>query len=83
MNKNKVFKVLVSILFNEVGVKYAYQFNTALIKEKILDSLDFMNYITQIELLYEIKIPDTDIFQYQLGNMENMVNYIINKKHTS
>ena len=49
---------------------------TALISEKILDSLEFMNYLTLVEETFDISISDSDIEKYQLGKISNMIDYL-------
>ena len=75
MNKTEIFEKLASILKN-VGVTISINEEMALLGGSILDSLDFMNYITQVEELFKVKISDSDLEKYQLGIMKNMVNYL-------
>lgn len=53
--------------------------NTALMGESILDSLEFMNYITKVEELFNIGISDTEISGKSLGIISNMINHISSK----
>jgi len=53
--------------------------NTALIRESILDSLEFMNYITKVEESFNIGIRDSEIVGKSLGIVGNMVNHISSK----
>lgn len=77
--ENTIFEKLKEILIKEINVKIEITENTALVADKILDSLDFMNYITCVEQEYDIKISDEDILTYQLGVLKHMVKYISNK----
>jgi acyl carrier protein len=52
---------------------------TALIGESILDSLEFMNYITKVEESFNLEISDLDITHDSLGVIGNMVIYIRTK----
>jgi len=49
---------------------------TALIRQKVLDSLDFINYITIVEIEFGIKTSDEDIQKHQLGIIGNVVKYL-------
>jgi len=75
--KTEILATLLGFLMEDLGVEASE--NTALIGDKILDSLDFMNYITTIEEKYKIKISDEDILKNQLGVVKNLVEYISSK----
>lgn len=75
MDKNQIFEKLISIL-KIIGATATIKQETALLAELILDSLDFMNYITKVEEQFFIKISDSDIQNFQLGIMKNMVSYL-------
>ena len=75
--KTEILATLLGYLKEDLGVEASE--NTALIGDKILDSLDFMNYITTIEEKYKIKISDEDILKNQLGVVKNLVDYIFSK----
>jgi len=75
--KTEILATLLGFLMEDLGVEASE--NTALIGDKILDSLDFMNYITTIEEKYKIKISDEDILKNQLGVVKNLVDYISSK----
>lgn len=79
MEKKQIFEKLKNILTTEINVKIDITEETALVGDKILDSLDFMNYITCIEQEYNIKISDEDILMHKLGVIKNMVEYINQK----
>ena len=52
---------------------------TAIIGEAILDSLEFMNYLTKIEEKFGIDISDEDVEKNQLGILGNMIQYLEKK----
>ena len=79
MNNIEIFENLKNILVNEIKVSSSITMSTALIGSQIIDSLDFMNYITIIEETYNITISDDDISNFKLGVIENMVLYIKEK----
>ena len=53
---------------------------TNLVGDEVLDSLDFIDYVFQVQEEFGIKIPDEDLETQQLGNMGNMVDYLLKKK---
>ncbi|MFW9989565.1 MAG: acyl carrier protein [Candidatus Odinarchaeota archaeon] len=75
MKKDNIFKDLEAILKN-IGIQTKINEETALIGELLIDSLDFMNYITRVEEQYNLKISDSDIQNLKLGIMKNMIDYI-------
>lgn len=54
--------------------------NLALLADSVLDSLEFMNYITQVEEAFNIKISDADIEKFKLGIISNMIKYLEERK---
>lgn len=45
-----------------------------------LSSLDFISVIVGIEDFYKISIPEEEIQNRKLGNISNLVNYILEKR---
>jgi acyl carrier protein len=76
MKKEDVFIIVKEILKTRCNVTAEIKEDTALIGENILDSLDFLNYLTIIEEKFGIEIPDEDIPKYQLGIINNMIAYL-------
>lgn len=52
---------------------------TELIGDSVLDSLEFMNYITKTEEAFSLNITDEEIANLNLGVINNMINYIFSK----
>jgi acyl carrier protein len=75
-----IFQSLKKILADEIGIKEEISEQTALLSDLGLDSMDFVNYVVNVENTFGIKIPDEDIQKHELGIMGNMVKYIKNKK---
>ena len=76
MGRTEIMERIANMLKQDFNVKIDVDENTALIKDNILDSLDFMNYITMIESSYKISISNEDILESKLGIIGNMVIYI-------
>jgi acyl carrier protein len=75
MDELQIFDKLSTIV-KTINVGAVVKENTALVGEYILDSLEFMNYLTKVEEAFEINISDSDIKEHQLGILINMVKYI-------
>ncbi len=77
MNKEAIFLKLKEILVDikgDVNVSY----DTALIADGILDSLEVINYLTQIEDTYSLSISLDQLAELKLGIINNMIDYIVN-----
>jgi acyl carrier protein len=68
----KLNEILKDLLVEEVEITE----ETALLSDSILDSLEFMNYITTIEEIFNVSIQDEDVAKFQLGIVKNMVDYL-------
>jgi acyl carrier protein len=75
MDELQIFDQLSTIVRSINGGAVVKE-NTALVGEYILDSLEFMNYLTKVEEAFKINISDSDIKEHQLGILINMVKYI-------
>lgn len=64
---------------NSINAGAEIQEDTALLRDSILDSLEFMNYITKVEEEFSISISDQEIVDNNLGIVSNMVEFIITK----
>ena len=79
MNEDILFNTLKDILQNDVQLQVEITKETALLGEQLIDSLDFMNYVTIIEQKFSISISDDDISSNKLGVIQNMITFIISK----
>lgn len=75
MEKGEIFEILKSII-GKINSNSKIEYSTALIGESVLDSLEFMNYLTKVEESFKVKISDSDVSSKSLGVVENMVNHI-------
>jgi acyl carrier protein len=78
MNINEIFDIIAKTI-KEINPDANITEKTALIADSVLDSLEFMNYITIIEEKFQISISDADIENQRLGIIENMINYILSR----
>jgi len=78
MENQQIFDKL-NLIVKSINGNAVLNENTALIGDSILDSLEFMNYITKVEESFEISISDSEINRLQLGILGNMANYISSK----
>jgi len=78
MRKAKTLSKLKEIVKKQFNKTSEITEETALVGEKVLDSLEFMNYLTTVEETFDISISDDDIKKYQLGIVKNMVEYLNN-----
>ena len=79
MDKNEIFSELKNILVNDVQVNFDITPDTALLAGAMMDSMDFMSYVTFVEEKFNLKISDEDITNQKLGIMKNMTDYISQK----
>jgi acyl carrier protein len=78
MDNHQIFEKLVYIV-KSIKSDALINNNTALIGGSVLDSLEFMNYITKIEEAFSLTISDSEINKLQLGIINNMITYISSK----
>ncbi len=79
MSEDTIFQTLVNILREHVNVTAPIGENSALLADGILDSLDFMNYLTRVEETFKLSISNEDLSEHKLGVMRNMVAYLAAK----
>ena len=77
MNRTEILNKLIEILIDIKG-EVKIDETTALIKAGVLDSLELINYLTQIEETYGISISLDQLSELQLGIVSNMIDYLIN-----
>jgi acyl carrier protein len=76
MSREEIFLKLEEILNKLLSAKVEIREETALVGEKILDSLEFMSYVTTVEEDFGVELSDDDIESKQLGVMKNMVDFL-------
>lgn len=78
MSKEEVFGKLTAIV-EDIKGDVAINEDTPLIEAGILDSLEVLNYLTQIEEQFNISISMDELVENKLGIIRNMISYIISK----
>lgn len=81
MNRNEIFENLKSIILDIKEEEFELNEDTALIESNILDSLELINYLTQIEERFGVNISFDELVEHKLGIIKNMIDYIIAKKN--
>lgn len=75
MDTEQIFeklKLIIKSIKSDVNIRE----NTGLLNESILDSLEFMNYISKVEESFSLSISDSEISGHQLGIIKNMISFI-------
>ncbi len=78
MNKQEIKTKLYEIL-EDIKDESNFDENAPLISDGILDSLELINYLTQIEEEFGFEVPMEDLEEKHLGIIVNMVEYLANK----
>jgi acyl carrier protein len=78
MDDQLIFEKLKKIV-KSINANAEINENTTLSGESILDSLEFMNYITKVEETFKIGISDSEIADQKLEILINMVIHISSK----
>ncbi len=78
MNKQEIKAKLFEIL-EDIKEENNFDEHTPLISEGILDSLELINYLTQIEEEFEFEVTMEDLEEHKLGIIANMVEYLAEK----
>lgn len=80
MKKEEVFSKLMDIIKDIKGDDVKVSNSTALIEGGIMDSLEIINYLTQIEEQFDLNISMDELVDKKLGIIDNMINFIAENK---
>ncbi len=80
MEKQQILEKL-RILIKSINAGPEIRENSDLPGEAILDSLEFMNYVTKVEESFNIVISNSEITGKSLGIVGNMVDHISSTIH--
>lgn len=80
MNEQELFAKLLDIIKDIKDEEIVVDLNTALIEAEIMDSLEIINYLTQIEETFEVNISMDELIEQKLGIIANMIKHIQSKK---
>lgn len=75
MKNNEILAKLQTIM-NDINEDVQLSDNTALIGENLLDSLELINYLTQIEEIFGVEISLEELKEAELGLVSNMIAYL-------
>ncbi len=74
--KNSEILAKLQKIMNEINEDVKLSDNTALIGENLLDSLELINYLTQIEEIFGVEISLEELKEAELGLVSNMIAYL-------
>lgn len=80
MSKELIFKKICNVLREKLGVTAEIKEDTALLADEILDSMEFLKYLTVVEEEFDVSISDEDLSNKKLGIIINMVEYLTQPK---
>lgn len=80
MDNQQILEKLSSIV-KSINPDASLTENTELLGESVLDSLEFMNYLTKTEEAFSLSISDAEISTLKLGIIRNMINFINSKNN--
>ena len=80
MNEQELFAKLLEIIKDIKDEDILVDMNTALIESEIMDSLELINYLTQIEETFDVNISMDELIEHKLGIISNMIKHIQSKK---
>ncbi len=78
MNKQEIKAKLYEIL-EDIKDETNFDENAPLISDGVLDSLELINYLTQIEEEFGFEVSMEDLEEHKLGVIVNMVEFLANK----
>lgn len=76
MTRENIFETINQILREKLSVKADVTEETALLGDDILDSMEFMKYLTIVEEEFNVTISDEDLEARKLGIVKNMIEYL-------
>jgi len=76
MTNEEVFSKL-KVIIDDIKGDIEVTPETALIESGIMDSLELINYLTQIEETFGINISMDELIEHQLGKIGNLISFIL------
>lgn len=76
MTEEQIFETLKEIVIDIKEEEMELDRATALVENDILDSLEIINYLTQIEEKFEKNITFDELVDKKLGIFDNMIKYL-------
>jgi acyl carrier protein len=76
MNEKTTYETLMRILSMELNISDPVDSTTSLLADNILDSMEFMHYLSIVEREFAVEISDDAVAERKLGNIANMVAFL-------
>ena len=80
MTEQEIFEKLQRIIAADLDIAAPIDGKTAVLADGVMDSMDFMNYMTRVEEVFARKISDDEISARKLGVVDNMVKFLAEGK---
>ncbi len=79
MTEKEILDKLMKIIRDDIEIQDEININSSLLQEKVMDSMDWISFLTRVEEEFEMEIPPEEADGYAIAIIENMVKYIKEK----
>ena len=80
MNEKEIFEKISEIVIDVIEDDIELEDTTDLVDDELMDSLELINYLTQIEEEFDINISLDDLMEKKLGIIGKIVKFISENK---
>lgn len=79
MQKELIFDKVMKIIRDDLELSHDVTVNTALLRDGVMDSMDWLGFLTRLEEVFAIKIPYAEAADRQIGIVSNLLAYLEEK----
>ena len=80
MNEFELLDKINAIIHDDLELDVTVSMDTWLLRDKVLDSLDWLSFLARIKELFLIDISSEEADKNQLGIVKNLISYISEKQ---
>ena len=79
MTENEIREKLLSLIKGELEIDAEIDTTQSLLQSDVMDSMDWISYLTIVEENFDIEISSEEANKYQIGIVDNFVKYLKKK----
>ena len=76
MTEKEITTRIDKIIREDIGIKNQYDLDVSLLTTGVMDSMDWMAFLTRVEEEFEIEISSEDADQHSVAVPNNLIAYI-------
>jgi len=78
-SEQQILEVIRKVITDDIGIKVEYDPNSSLLRDGVMDSMDWISFLTVVEEKFGIEISPEDANKHSIAVPSNLVRYLLER----